>query len=172
MYKHHLFANIIEQWASEFLPECKIYQPNYATELLWRHFSANRSGNLLLIMANEAGDILHEAILLHLGIGTRQTLFSKNVYLRSDLRNLVEYQTVHGSADDKAGRDLVNPAATLAALGNIIEEEIGIQDMTRFVSEAIKQAYEIFGPATAMSTKKFTECVQSYLTRKLQENMQ
>lgn len=172
VYKHHLFANIIEQWASECLPECKIYQPNHATELLWQHFSANRSSDLLLIMGNEVGDILYEAILLHLGIGTRQTLFSKNVYLQPDLKNLVEYQTVHGAADHIAGRDLVNPAATLAALGNILEEEIGVQGMKRLVSEAISRAYEVLGPAMSMSTKKFTESVLSYLTRKLQEDLQ
>ncbi|MFB8173476.1 isocitrate/isopropylmalate family dehydrogenase, partial [Kitasatospora purpeofusca] len=32
-----------------------------------------------------------------------------------------EYQTVHGSADDLAGRDVVNPVATLRAAARIAE---------------------------------------------------
>jgi len=124
VYKHHLFANVLENWFQEIIPNIRVYQPNYATELLFRYFNfpSDFDRDILMITGNEVGDILHEVLIFHLGLGTRNVLFSKNVYLAPDYNGLVEYQTVHGSADDIAGRDIVNPFATLRIVAVLVEE--------------------------------------------------
>jgi len=122
VYKHHLFANILENWFREFIPNANFYQPNHATELLFQCFNFPLNRNILMITGNEVGDILHEVLIFHLGLGTRSTLFSKNVYLAPDYSGLVEYQTVHGSADDIAGYNIVNPFATLRIVAVIVEK--------------------------------------------------
>jgi len=139
IYKHHLFANLIETWARSIHKEVHIYQPNHATELLFRYF---REGDkdLLIITGNEVGDILHEVLMFHLGLGTRNTLYSKNVYLQDELRGLIEYQTVHGSADDVAGKGVVNPFATLRATGALLEDCLHEKGFTTTMENALKQA--------------------------------
>jgi isocitrate/isopropylmalate dehydrogenase len=139
VYKHHLFGAVIEEWTKDTLPDAKICQPGHAIELLWRHTasSAENDGDVLLILGNEVGDILHEALIFMFGIGTRQTLFSRNVYLHKDIEGLVEYQTVHGSVDDLKGKDCVDPTATLRAVGAIVEEALQVGGFSNLMEKAI-----------------------------------
>ncbi len=162
-YKHHLFANIIDKWVKEFLPNAKICQPNHLTELLYQLFTSLEKKDFLIIVGNEVGDILHEAIIFSLNIGTRQTLFSKNIYLHPDFKNLVEYQTVHGSADDIARLNIVNPTATLKIVGRIVEDEFGVQGFYSIVDEAIKHAYDRLSYTAIPPTDKIVNYVHSYL---------
>ena len=173
VYKHHLFANVIEKWASNILPDAKVYQPNHATDLLFRNFFIQKGKDLLLITGNEVGDILHELLIFHLGIGSRYNLFSKNVYLDSKLKGLVEYQTVHGSADDIAGKNIIDPTATLRALADIVQKEIGIEKFSSLMNEAIKYASEKFiYLKKPFTTNEFTNFVHSYIFKILEERYQ
>jgi tartrate dehydrogenase/decarboxylase / D-malate dehydrogenase len=140
VYKHHLFANLMETWARDLFGGAKVYQPNHATDLLFHYLRAEDGRDLLSIMGNETGDILHEVLIFNLGIGTRNTLFSKNVYLHSDIEGLVEYQTVHGSADGIGGQNIVNPLATLRALAAFLEEHLQEANFGSLMEEAIKGA--------------------------------
>ena len=173
VYKHHLFANVIEKWASNILPDAKVYQPNHATELLFENFFTQKKENLLLITGNEVGDILHELLMFHLGVGNRHSLFSKNVYLDSKLKGLVEYQTVHGSADDIAGKNIIDPTATLRALADIVQKEISVENFSSLMNEAIKYASEKFiYLKKPFTTSEFINFVHSYLFKILEERYQ
>jgi isocitrate/isopropylmalate dehydrogenase len=139
-YKHHLFANLIEAWYRKAFNQVKVYQPNHVTDLLFQYIHSINGNDLLLITGNEIGDILHEVLIYHLGIGTRNTLYSKNIYLHPDFQGLTEYQTVHGSADSLAGRGKVNPFATLRIVGAIIEEWLDEPGFSKKMDDALQQA--------------------------------
>ena len=143
VYKYHLFANLLEAWSIDILDRIKVYQPNHATDELYKRFkTSGENKDLLLIAGNEFGDIIHEILIFKFKIGTRFTIHSRNVYLHPESYNLVEYQTVHGSADDIAGKGIVNPFATLAAAGNYIEEQLKIPSFGQKMSNAIKRAID------------------------------
>jgi tartrate dehydrogenase/decarboxylase/D-malate dehydrogenase len=140
VYKHHLFANLIESWTQDLFGHAEFFQPNHATDLLFQYLRGDEGRDLLLLMGNEAGDILHEVLIFNLGLGTRNTLHARNVYLHPDLAGLVEYQTVHGSADGIGGQGVVNPLATLRALGAFVEEQLHEAGFSALMEQAIEGA--------------------------------
>jgi tartrate dehydrogenase/decarboxylase / D-malate dehydrogenase len=141
LYKHHLFANVMERWVKEKEPGARISQPDTGIHLLFGYLR-NPETDLLLVTGNEIGDMLHEFLILHLGIGTKDLLYSRNMYLTPPLHGLIEYQTIHGSADDIAGRSCVNPLATMRAAGGIIEEEFGLSGFSSVMEQAARDALE------------------------------
>lgn len=137
VYKHHLFANVLEKWTNETLPGATVCQPNHATQLLYDYFVESDGRDLLLITGNEIGDILHEVLIFQLQLGTRNTMYSRNVYTHPKLAGLVEYQTVHGSADNIANRHIVNPLATLRAVGALVTEHLDRPEFLASMDDAI-----------------------------------
>ena len=166
LYKHHLFANVLESWTHKLLDRAKIYQPNQATDLLLSYLEGNSNADLLLITGNEVGDILHEVLIHTLELGTRNSLCSKNIYLHEDYRGLVEYQTVHGSADDIAGQGLVNPVATLRAAAALVEDQLSHEGFSALMGAAIKSAERagMIGP-DAGGRSSTSEIVEAVLAR-------
>lgn len=164
VYKHHLFDNVFEEWMQDIFPKAQFFQPNHATELLWQ-YPVNVGGkDILIIMGNEVGDILHEVLIFHLELGTRQTLFSKNVYLCPELNNLREYQTIHGSVDYASGKDIINPTATLRALGYILENEFNIEGFSNVMENALKFAYKVVAKSGSLQkTSKIVNTILEYL---------
>lgn len=166
VYKHHLFATLIETWTHDLFEQAGVYQPNHATDLLFRYLQEGDDGggrDLLMIAGNEVGDILHEVLIFNLKLGTRNNLHSRSVYLRPDLDGLVEYQTVHGSADGIGGQGSVNPLATLRAAGAFVEEQLGRAGFGALVEEAVGRA-ELAGARGRdegghSSTEEITEAV-------------
>jgi isocitrate/isopropylmalate dehydrogenase len=163
VYKHHLFANVLEKWARHALPQAKVYQPNHATDLLFQYLHSATGDDLLMITGNEIGDILHEVLIFHLGIGTRNTLYSKNIYLHPDFQGLVEYQTVHGSADDLAGKGMVNPFATLRAVGAIVEEWLDEPGFSGKMNNALRQAENAGIVTPDIGGRSSTDAVVEYV---------
>jgi len=139
IYKHHLFANLIENWTRELYADAKVYQPNHATDILFDYFHTEGGRDLLAIAGNEVADILHEVLIFNLRLGRRNTLHSKNVYLHPDLSGLAEYQTVHGSADGIGGQGIVNPLAALRALAALVEENWQQANFCALMEEAINR---------------------------------
>lgn len=142
VYKHHLFANLIESWTRELFDGAKVYQPNHATDILFQYLQDEEDDarDLLLVTGNEVGDILHEVLIFILRLGTRNGLHSRSVYLHPDLDGLIEYQTVHGSADGIGGQGVVNPLATLRAVGAFVAEQLGAEGFGALMEEAIGRA--------------------------------
>jgi len=140
VYKFHLFANVFEAWTKKRWPSLVWMQPNHATEVFVDPGHENQERDLLIVVGNEIGDILHEVLVFVLNLGRRSTVASRCVYLSSEYRGLEEYQTVHGSVDDLAGKDCVNPGAMLNAVGMVAERELGIDDAERRVCKAMDKA--------------------------------
>ena len=169
VYKHHLFANVLENWCRSKCPPAKLYQPNDATEKLFRYFdTAHDADDLLFITGNEVGDILHEVLLFHLGIGERSCLCCKNIYLHPNYAGLTEYQTVHGSADDIADRGIVNPFATLRCVGDMLEDFFFCDGFSKTMVAAIKNATEDGIVTQDMGGKSSTSDVVEHVLNILQ----
>jgi nicotinamidase-related amidase/isocitrate/isopropylmalate dehydrogenase len=122
VYKFHLFDGVLSSWVKELSAyhglKIEIVQPDTANRNLVTH---GVKGHHLMIAGNEWGDIMHVMLLDRFGYGPQENRCAENVCLHPDLHGLVEYQTVHGSADDIAGRGVVNPGATLRAAATILE---------------------------------------------------
>jgi tartrate dehydrogenase/decarboxylase / D-malate dehydrogenase len=132
VYKHHLFADMIETWVREVEPSYLSYQPENALTQLYKLVGQNQEGgqntkNLLIVCSNEVGDMIYEAILGVINLEAKLELYSRNIYCTLPFTGtLTEYQTVHGSADDIADTDKVIPFATLRIAADIAEACLGI----------------------------------------------
>ncbi|MFB7499222.1 isocitrate/isopropylmalate family dehydrogenase [Streptomyces sp. NPDC056161] len=121
-YKFHLLDGALDDWAAEFAErhgiDVRVFQPDTVNRNLIAHGPADRT---VLVAGNEWADIMHVVLLDRFGAGRQEDHCTRNVHLHPEAHGLVEYQTVHGSADDLAGRDLVNPVATVRAAAAIAE---------------------------------------------------
>ncbi|MFJ5841044.1 isocitrate/isopropylmalate family dehydrogenase [Streptomyces shenzhenensis] len=121
-YKFHLLDGALDDWAAEFADrhgiDVRVLQPDTVNRNLIAHGPDDRT---VLVAGNEWADIMHVVLLDRFGAGRQEDHCTRNVHLHPDAHGLVEYQTVHGSADDLAGRDLVNPVATIRAAAAIAE---------------------------------------------------
>ncbi|WP_308800437.1 isocitrate/isopropylmalate family dehydrogenase [Streptomyces sp. NEAU-H3] len=125
-YKFHLLDDALDAWVRDFAAregiEVGVFQPDTVNRNLVAHRPEDRT---VLLAGNEWADIMHLVLLDRYGSGRQEDHCTRNVHLDPDVAGLVEYQTVHGSADDLEGRDLLNPVATLRAAAAIAERYVG-----------------------------------------------
>ncbi|MGW4111168.1 isocitrate/isopropylmalate family dehydrogenase [Actinosynnema sp. NPDC004786] len=125
-YKHHLLDGALDDWvraaADRHRVRIELTQPDTVNRNLIQHGLPRRT---VVVAGNEWGDIMHVVLLDRYGVGKQENRCTENAYLHPDLAGLVEYQTVHGSADDLAGRDTVNPVATVRAAAAVVERHCG-----------------------------------------------
>ncbi len=122
VYKHHLFDGIFDVWAQEWSQEHGLHVQFIQPDTMNRNILAfGVQGHQLIIAGNEYADIMEVLFLDMFDSGVQETSYSENVYLSPATNKLVEYQTVHGSADDLTGKGIVNPSATLKAAATILE---------------------------------------------------
>ena len=125
-YKFHLLDRRLAIWVSDWGRrrgvDPSLFQPDTTNRQLHRGLL---EGNVLLVGANEWGDIMHAELIHRAGLGSQDEHCSRNRYTALELGGLVEYQTVHGSADDIGGLGVVNPTAALRAAAAILEEHAG-----------------------------------------------
>lgn len=141
VYKHHLFGNTFVSWIAEICPQAVVLQPGMAFAKLSGPGEAGSSRPVLLIAGNEIGDLLQEVFTEQTGLH-RETSCACNVYLHPDVEGLVEYQTVHGSADDLAGQQRVNPLATLRAAAALFDRYLDMAGISDGLEKAIAAGFE------------------------------
>jgi len=159
-YKYHLFKNF-DKWIEE-INDKKIFlcQPDTGFKKL------TESGNdTLVIASNESGDFLTAVLPKYYGIGNQNTTFSKDISLHPEAEGHEIYQTIHGSADDIAGKGIVNPFATLRATADIIENH-GIEIYEK-MEEALRKAEREGFVTSDMKGNKKTSEVVDYILRNL-----
>ncbi|GGR11767.1 3-isopropylmalate dehydrogenase [Streptomyces cinereoruber] len=137
-YKFHLLDGAFDAWVAElserFGVRIEVFQPDTVNRDLLAHGLPDRT---LLIAGNEWADIMHVVLLDRYGSDRQENRCTENVCLDPALRGLVEYQTVHGSADDLAGRNLVNPVATIRAAALVAEHHAGCTGAVAVVEAAL-----------------------------------
>jgi len=136
--KFHLLENRFAQWVRDYERERSVrihlYQPDTTNRQLMR---GAFDGRTVLVGSNEWGDIMHAELIARFGLGHQEERCARNFFLHPDIAGFVEYQTVHGSADDIAGRGIVNPVATLRAAARVIEEFTGSPRIVDAMEEAL-----------------------------------
>lgn len=163
-YKFHLLGDELASWvreiAAELGVEIQLNQPDTINRNLLRGLYP---GNLLAIGANEWGDIMHADLISRFARATQEERCSRNVYLEDAVAGLEEYQTVHGSADDIAGLERVNPSATLQAAAMILERHGGVEGAAARMEQALRdtRAAGILTPDAggAATTREMSEAV-------------
>ena len=138
VYKFHLFDGVFsiwaEEWSKKFGLKINFVQPDTANRNL---LAFGIQGRYLMIAGNEWADIMHVILLSMFGQGAQEARCTENVYLHPDLHGLSEYQTVHGSADDLAGKGVVNPSATLRVAAAILERHAGCKGIEEAMDQTL-----------------------------------
>src|SRR5438034_1361620 len=136
--KFHLLDNRFAQWVRDYERErsvrIQLYQPDTTNRQLMR---GAFDGRTVLVGSNEWGDIMHAELIARFGLGHQEERCARNFFLHPDIAGFVEYQTVHGSADDVAGRGIVNPVATLRAAARVFGEFAGSPGIVDAMEEAL-----------------------------------
>ncbi|MGW2222794.1 isocitrate/isopropylmalate family dehydrogenase, partial [Nonomuraea sp. NPDC001684] len=137
-YKFHLLDGALDEWVAESAArhgvQIGLFQPDTVNRNLIERGPRPRT---VIIAGNEWADIMHVVLLDRFGSERQENRCTENVYLHPDARGLVEYQTVHGSADDLAGTGRVNPVATVRAAAAIAERHAGCAGAVRMVERAL-----------------------------------
>jgi len=138
-YKFHLLDGAFGRWVAEIAARrgvrITLCQPDTANRNLVEHGFGPRT---LLIAGNEWADIMHVMLLDRFGRQRQENRCAENHHLHPDVAGLVEYQTVHGSADDIAGRNEVNPTATVRAAAAIAERHAGCPGAVDLVERTLE----------------------------------
>jgi tartrate dehydrogenase/decarboxylase/D-malate dehydrogenase len=141
VYKFHLLDNRFAGWIAAFARarslRIELLQPDTMNRRVLRD---EFRGNVLVVGSNEWLDIAHAELLARHGGLVQDERCTRNVYLDPRLEGLVEYQTVHGSADDIAGRGVVNPLAAMRSAAAIAERCGACLGATTRLEEAIAAA--------------------------------
>ncbi|UED85273.1 isocitrate/isopropylmalate family dehydrogenase [Streptomyces profundus] len=139
-YKFHLLDGALDRWVAEASARhgvaIDLFQPDTVNRNLIAH---GLSGRTVVIAGNEWADIMHVVLLDRFGAERQENRCTENVHLHPDVAGLVEYQTVHGSADDIEGTDTVNPIATIRAAAAIAERHAGCAGAVGAVERALDE---------------------------------
>jgi tartrate dehydrogenase/decarboxylase/D-malate dehydrogenase len=137
-YKFHLLDGALGEWVAEIAArlgvDVALFQPDTVNRNLIEHGLPDRT---VIVAANEWADIMHVVLLDRFGFERQENRCTENVHLHPDVAGLVEYQTVHGSADDLAGLGTVNPVATVRAAAAIAERHAGCAGAVAVVERAV-----------------------------------
>ncbi|MFD7885484.1 isocitrate/isopropylmalate family dehydrogenase [Streptomyces bauhiniae] len=137
-YKFHLLDGALDDWvrraAERHGVEIRLCQPDTVNRDLIAHGLPSRT---VVVAGNEWADIMHVVLLDRFGGERQESRFTENVHLLPEVAGLVEFQTVHGSADDLEGRDLVNPVATVRAAAAVAERHVGCAGAVAVVEGAL-----------------------------------
>ncbi|MEV6984950.1 isocitrate/isopropylmalate family dehydrogenase [Sphaerisporangium sp. NPDC051017] len=138
-YKFHLLDGALDAWVAESAArhgvEIRLCQPDTVNRDLIERGPRPRT---LIIAGNEWADIMHVVLLDRFAAERQENRCTENVYLHPHAAGLVEYQTVHGSADDLAGKDAVNPVATVRAAAVVAERHAGCAGAMRMVERGLE----------------------------------
>lgn len=168
VYKHHLFDGVFDVWAQEWSKEHGLQISFVQPDTMNRNILAfGVHGHQLIIAGNEYADIMEVLFIDMFGHGVQETSYSENVYLSPATNRLVEYQTVHGSADDLTGKGVVNPTATLKAAAAILEHHglcTGIESaMNRAIEAMTQRKFCTPDQGGTATTAAFVSAVLHYL---------
>jgi len=146
LYKFHILGIELQKMIdsaikkSELKNECLVMQPDSGIHLLLHDIYTKDMKKIIVICGNEIGDVLLETLIHYYGLGTKETFFTSNFIL--DKKGLESLQTMHGSADNIAGKGIVNPISTLKlsayALGKWLKVPSAIEKMEMAINEAVK----------------------------------
>ena len=140
IYKFHLFDGVFSAWAKEWSKEHGIKFEFIQLDTVNRNLSAiGHRGRQLAIAGNEWANIMHVKLFWLFDVGDEEARCTENIYLHPQVHGLSKFQTMHGSADDLAGKGTVNPSATLRAAAAILERHGGCKGLEQRMDWALDE---------------------------------
>lgn len=144
IYKYHLFGQKLEDLITKASiksgiskTKIKLVQPDTGIQYLFDTIWKNQSQSICLICGNEIGDMLLEMLGYYYNIGNKESLFSVNYPLQNP--SLEFLQTVHGSADNLAGTDQLDPTSLIKLSAYALQNWLGIDSATIKMQRLIKE---------------------------------
>ncbi|APU15556.1 MULTISPECIES: isocitrate/isopropylmalate family dehydrogenase [Actinoalloteichus] len=137
-YKFHLLDGAFAEWVADAAArhgvDIALCQPDTVNRNL---IERGLSPRTVIISGNEWADIMHAVLLDRFAAERQESRFTENIHLHPEVSGLVEYQTVHGSADDLAGTNRVNPMATVRAAAAVMERHVHCTGATKAMELAL-----------------------------------
>lgn len=168
IYKYHIVGIELQRMIDSAMSQSgyggsyKILQPDSGIHYLFHDlFRDDTEDTVAVICGNEVGDVLLEAIIHHFNLGTKETVYTINHILGK--KNLEALQTMHGSADDVAGKDLVNPIATIKAAAHALERWIGVEGAQARIDTILDHAVKTRNCTPDLGGTKQTSQVVRYV---------
>jgi isocitrate/isopropylmalate dehydrogenase len=152
-----LFRRVVEETAKDY-PDVRYEQ--FIVDDFARRLVASPSDFDVVVMPNLYGDILSDAAAGTLGgLGLAPSGCYGETY--------AYFESVHGSAPDIVGRNIINPTATLLSAVMMLDY-LGYEDAVARLDQAISQVYADGRPLTpdqggSASTTDFCMAVRKYL---------
>lgn len=177
LYKFHLFGLRLQKMIEKAVKssgltirgDFDIFQPDTALHILLgklKHWSGQK--DVIIVAGNEIGDVLLESLIHYYGLGTKETSCNLNMAFVDEKKRLEVLQTMHGSADDIAGKGLLNPIATLRAGAYASENWLGVPRATVRMDLAIKKAVRSKYVTRDMDGTRTTDQVTDFILSHLE----
>ena len=126
VYTFDASDGVLSTWAKEWSKQYGVKIAFVQPDMVSRHILAHGiRGRHLMIAGNEWAETMHTILLKTFGFDAQKPRCIESVYMHPDVYGLSEYQIVHGSADDFAGKRLANPVATIRTAAFILEQHAG-----------------------------------------------
>ncbi len=175
VYKYHLFGLELQKMIERAVKKTNIklkddfhiFQPDTAMHKLLGGLSKIKSENVVVVVGNEIGDVLLEALVHYFGIANKETFYTLNVAFIDKKQKLEVLQTMHGSADDIAGKQLLNPLAAIRAAGYALENWLMVPNAVNRIEKAIQKAIHDKILTKDMGGKSKTDEVVDYIINNL-----
>jgi|GEM_PF-1661755 len=146
LYKFHIMGIELQKMIDKAMQNSKltnkylVMQPDSGIHFLLHDMFVKNVSKVVVICGNEIGDVLLETLIHYYNLGTKETFFTSNFVL--GVKGIEALQTMHGSADDIAGKGIVNPTATLKLSAYALEKWLhvpnAIERMEKIISKAIQ----------------------------------
>ncbi len=117
-----------------------IMQPDSGLHFILHDIYNKKTNPIIVICGNEIGDTLLETLIHYYNLGTKENFFTSNFVLGAD--GVEALQTMHGSADDIAGKGIVNPTATLKAAAHALEKWLKVPNAVKKMEKVLDKAFK------------------------------
>jgi hypothetical protein len=167
LYKFHIMGIELQKMIDKAMKKSKlnhkymIMQPDSGMHLLLKEIFSKDMKNIVVICGNEIGDTLLETLILHYDLGTKETFYTSNFLLK--IKGVEAIQTMHGSADDLAGKNLINPTATVKGAAHALEDWLKIPNATHKMKKILDSAIKNKMVTRDMGGNKTTTEVVDYI---------
>ena len=129
-----VFSTWAKEWSKKYGVKIAFVQPDMVSRHILTH---GIRGRHVIIAGNEWAETMHTMLLETFGLDAQEPRCIENVYMHPDVYGLSEYQIVHGSADDFAGKGLANSVAMIRTAASILEYHAGCRGVEAAMEVAL-----------------------------------
>ena len=158
-----VFSAWAKEWSKQYGVKIAFVQP----DMVSRHILAHGiQGRHLMIVGNEWAETMHNIFLETFRLDGQEPRCIEHVYMHPDVCGLSEYQIVHGSADDFAGKGLANPVPMIRTAASILEHHAGCKGVQAAMEVALSslRRRNLATPEQGHNRSKFVDSILDTMT--------